>query len=60
MIAAANQGQLLAHCRVDGTGNLEFTLKGTEQQAVTALQGHLQLLSQSPSSAPQQSLLDLF
>jgi hypothetical protein len=57
VIAAANEGELLIHCRVNPTGQLQFNLKGRQQERLTGLERDLGGLVPPPQSV---NVLDLF
>ncbi len=57
VIAAANEGELLIHCRVGQNDQLQFNLKGKQQQTLTGLEKDLAGLVTPPQSM---SVLDLF
>lgn len=46
VISAANNSDVLIHCRVNPNGQLQFNLKAKAQEMLMPLEKHLQMLSQ--------------
>jgi len=62
MIAAANEGQLLIHCTVKPSGQLDFNMKVQQSEKLSELEMQLQVMAQSGETAPSGgvNILDLF